>query len=144
MVDVIEESKFYLNKETVLTKTVKYYDNEGRIGFALDGDEVDEKIYKKAAGNITFTLLIPSWWLKNHIRSKALTMNMVGVNSVDQYSLNNNIIVYLLKGWTVDKKLDFEMVDGIEIIKDSEILLKSNINSFVFDSIIWLYNRFIA
>jgi hypothetical protein len=144
MDSTIKKDKFYSRKEEMLTKKVKFYKTkEGKIFFGLEGEEVPEGLIE--IGEIVYTLQNPSWWLKNYIRSLSSTANTFGVSSIDLYTLNNNIVAYLLKGWTIERKFEFDKDgNGVEKIKDVDILLKSELDDFVFDAIVFLYNRFIS
>lgn len=138
------DNKFYTRKEETITKKVIFYKTkEGKILFDLEGVEVPEGLEK--TGEIIYTLQNPSWWLKNYIRSNSSTANSFGLNTVDVSAFNGNIVTYLLKGWTLESKLEFDKDgNGVERIKDVSVLMKSGLNDFVFDAIVFLYGRFIA
>lgn len=136
--------KFYTRKEETITKKVIFYKTkEGKTLFDLEGVEVPEGLEK--TGEIVYTLQNSSWWLKNYIRSNSSTANSFGLNTVDVSAFNGNIVTYLLKGWTLESKLEFDKDgNGVERIKDVTALMKSGLNDFVFDAIVFLYSRFIA
>jgi len=139
----------YLKTEEKITKAVNFYKEKETGKVFFDTEDILKQEENKAKfdfiGDIAYTLLIPSWWLKNYIRSKATVVNMIGLSNLDNYNFNNNVVAYLLKGWSIEEPLEFVADDnGVEMIENAENLLKKPIHDHVFEAIIYLYNKLIA
>ncbi len=138
---VENEKKFYIRDEDVVTKTVVFVKRDKVVPILKEEFEQEEKI-----GEITYTLKIPNWELKNHIRSISTTTNMIGISSVDPYMMNERIIEYLLKSWSIEThelKFDKDSADR-DKIENVKALINSDLCDYIFDAVILIYNKFIS
>jgi len=141
-----EEKSFYMRKDENIVKKILFFESkDGGIGIVFDDDKENKVEGSKLVGEVVYTLKNPDWRLKNHIRSGASISNMIGGSSTDPYIFNNLIVEYLLKDWSLDHKFELEKnINGFEVIKDVNDLIGSDIEDFIFDAVVLIYNRFIA
>ena len=133
---------FYLRTDELLTKKVSFIKVEHGVVHIIEGDIVPdgEKI-----GEIVYTLEVPSWELRNYLKSRAVSTNMIGVSGLNGYVMNTMIVQYLLKSWSIDFKLETgDNGDGYKVITNFKELMAAKIESYVFDAVVMLYNRYLA
>jgi hypothetical protein len=139
----MEAKNFYMVEEELITKKVFFFKKNESLIFVLEEDAPPAKDYEKV-GEVVYTLFRPSWRLKNVLRSMASSANIMGVSAVDPYILNNLIVKYILRDWSLDRKFKIIKESGFEVIENVEELIGSKIEPAVFDAVIHLYNRFFS
>jgi len=138
----LNTKNFYIVTDKIKSFKMTFYKSDDKV-VILSEDEKPESDYA-FIGNIVYTIEIPGWGKKNMIKELASTPTLFGA-SLNPYSMNKLIIAYLLKGWSIEEKLEFEVdSSNYEMIKDLEKLIDSDIADYVFDGIIKLYNQIIA